>query len=382
MVNTKTANIEDYLAWRGDLSFRESPFNPVDNLIFSVFAYLPLDGLVPSEPGRHGPTASEVAREFVKLDAQALKARGFSERMVRHINFFRQAAETRRFARVRLSGFQNRFDKDEETQFAAVSFSLDDGSHYIAFRGTDTTVVGWKEDFNMSFMTPIPAQRMAQEYLERSAQKLHGKLWVGGHSKGGNLAVYAAAFASWWTQRRILGVYNNDGPGFDEATIAKEGFQALQGRLFAYVPQSSIIGMLLEHSETYTIVQSTQIGIAQHDPYSWTVLGPDFICVERVTDTSRFIDTTMKQWLNTLTPEERRKFIDALFDILEATNITSFTELSTNWFQRARAMGDAISNLDTESRTMLIKTIGILFETVTANLKLLLPFGENPTPRP
>lgn len=382
MVNTKTANIEDYLAWRGDLSFRDSPFNPVDNLMFSVFAYLPLDGLVPSDPGQHGPTASDVAREFAKLDARSMKGRGFSERMARHISFFRQAAETRRFAGVRLSGFQNRFDKDEETQFAAVSFSMEDGSHYIAFRGTDSTVVGWKEDFNMSFMTPVPAQRLAAAYLERAAHKLHGKLRIGGHSKGGNLAVYGAACSSWWTQRRILGVYNNDGPGFDTATIAKDGFRALNGRLYAYVPQSSIIGMLLEHSETYTIVQSTQKGIAQHDPYSWTVRGPAFVCVDTVTDTSRFIDTTIKEWLGSLPPAERRKFIDALFDILEATDITSFSELSTNWFQRARAMADAISNLDGESRTMLMKTLGLLFDTIKTNLKLLLPFGENTTPQP
>jgi hypothetical protein len=135
--------------------------------------------------------------------------------------------------------------------------------------------------------------------------------------------------------------------------------------------------MLLEHSETYTIVQSTQKGIAQHDPYSWTVQGPAFVCVDTVTDTSRFIDTTIKEWLGSLPPAERRKFIDALFYILEATDITSFSELSTNWFQRARAMANAISNLDGESRTMLMKTLGLLFDTIKTNLKLLLPFGEN-----
>ncbi|MEW6566363.1 MAG: DUF2974 domain-containing protein [Spirochaetota bacterium] len=372
MQQTYRSNIEDYLLWRGDLTFRERPFNPVDNLIFSVFAYLPLDDLVPSEAGHRGPTIKDVAEEFAKLDGVEIKRRGYSERILQHIGFFKTAAETKRFAWVRLSGFKNKFDKDVETQFAAVSFSLEDGSHYVAFRGTDATVIGWKEDLNMSFMTPVPAQKLAVEYLETAAKALHGKLRVGGHSKGGNLAVYAAAFSSWWTQRRITAVYNNDGPGFDQATIAKEGFRALQGRLFAYVPQSSIIGMLLEHSESYTIVQSTQKGIAQHDPYSWTVLGTSFVCVDTVTDTSRFIDKTLKEWLGALGPAERQRFVDALFDILEATDITSFSELSTNWFQRARSMGEAISSLDNESRTMLIKTLGLLFDTVKGNLKVLL----------
>ena len=250
MQQTYRSNIEDYLLWRGDLTFRERPFNPVDNLIFSVFAYLPLDDLVPSEAGHRGPTIKDVAEEFAKLDGVEIKRRGYSERILQHIGFFKTAAETKRFAWVRLSGFKNKFDKDVETQFAAVSFSLEDGSHYVAFRGTDATVIGWKEDLNMCFMTPVPAQKLAVEYLETAAKALHGKLRVGGHYKGGNLAVYAAAFSSWWTQRRITAVYNNDGPGFDQATIAKEGFRALQGRLFAYVPQSSIIGMLLEHSES------------------------------------------------------------------------------------------------------------------------------------
>ncbi|MCX7655473.1 MAG: DUF2974 domain-containing protein [Treponemataceae bacterium] len=372
-MTNNTTNIEDYLSWRGDLSFKGSPFNPVDNLIFSVFAYLPFDGIVPSEARKRGPTIAAVAKEFKRRSLSALRAQGFSERMEQHINFFRKAAETVRFSEVELSGFQNQFDREKETQFAAVTFSLPEGSHYVAFRGTDATVIGWKEDFNMSFMTPVPAQQQAVTYLENIARRLHGNIRIGGHSKGGNLAVYAAAFCGFWTRRRIKAAYNNDGPGFNETIITQKGFRQLEGRLFAYVPQSSIIGMLLEHSEQYTIVQSTQRGIAQHDPYSWVVQGPTFVCVDTVSDTSRFIDATIKAWLSALNPAERQRFVDALFNIIEATDITSFTELSSNWFQRARAMGEAISNLDPESRAMLIKTLKLLFETVKNNIRLILP---------
>ncbi|MEJ5187630.1 DUF2974 domain-containing protein [Treponema sp. J25] len=376
MVSTTSTNIEDYLLWRGDLSFAMSPFTPVDNLMFSVFAYLPFDGLVPSEAEKRGPTIAEVAQRFARSNYRDIHGHPFSERMKQHIDFFSRAANTERFARVRLSAFQNRFDREVETQFAAVTFSLPDGSHYVAFRGTDATVVGWKEDFNMSFMTPVPAQHLAVAYLEHIARRLHGKLRIGGHSKGGNLAVYAAAFCGFWSRRRIRAVYNNDGPGFNEKTIAQKGFRELEGRLFAYVPQSSIIGMLLEHSERYTIVQSTQRGIAQHDPYSWVVQGPNFVCVDTVSDTSRFIDSTIKEWLGALSTTERQRFIDALFDIIEATDITSFTELSSNWLQRARAMGEAISNLDAESRAMLIQTLKLLFETGKNNIRLILPLRE------
>ncbi|WP_304226214.1 DUF2974 domain-containing protein [Gracilinema caldarium] len=369
-------NIETYLDWRGDLSFKASPFNPVDNLIFSVFAYLPFDGLVPGFTKKQGLALGEVAEIFAQLSAKERRERGWSERIERHISFFRRAAKTNRFSDVRILGYQNHFDQEAETQFAAVTFTLTDGSNFIAFRGTDATVAGWKEDFNMSFMTPVPAQQLALLYLDKAANSLYGKLRIGGHSKGGNLAVYAATFSGFWTKRRITAVYNNDGPGFDKPIIAKKGFRELEGRLFAYVPQSSIIGMLLEHSEQYTIVQSTQRGIAQHDPYSWVVLGPDFVCVDTVSDTSRFIDTTIKEWLGALSPEERQRFVDALFDIIEAADISNFRDLSTNWIQRVRAMGTAISNLDNESRSMLIKTAGLLFDTLKENVRLLLPTGE------
>ena len=365
-------NIVDYLAWRGDLTFAKSAFNPVDNLIFSVIAYLPFEGIVSESFSRKGISFAEASRLLQKRPAA-----GTSERTRQNIEFFAKAATTQRFAACRLSGYRTRFDKKTETQFAAVTISCSDGSYYVAFRGTDATVVGWKEDFNMSFMTPVPAQRLALEYLEEAAWKLGGKIRVGGHSKGGNLAFYAAAFCKPGVQRRIIAAYNNDGPGFDERFITEPGFRAISARLLDFVPQSSVIGMLLEHGEQYTVVESTQRGIAQHDPYSWVVLGADFVRKEDVTDTSKFVDSTIKEWLKAISPAERERFIDALFSILESTEITNFSELSSNWFQRAKAIGEALKNMDEPTRKMLLKTLGLLVETVRQNIKLLMPFMPN-----
>ena len=265
------ANIFDYLAWRGDITLAQSPFNPVDSLILSVLSYLPFDGTVDSAFERRGITIAEAQVAFSARDVARAPVRSDND-----VQLLTALAGSARFARMRLTGYTSLFDEARQEQFAALTIRTGDGASYISFRGTDHSLVGWKEDFNMSFMTPVPAQRDAVAYLERAAKSLWGPLRVGGHSKGGNLAVYASAFCGRRFQKRIVSVYNNDGPGFDESVIATEGFQIIGERLHAYVPQSSIIGMLLEHAEQYAIVHSGQKGIMQHDPYSWSVLGKEF----------------------------------------------------------------------------------------------------------
>lgn len=357
------ASILDYLDWRGDITLSQSAFNSIDNLILSVIAYIPFENIVPEAFTAKGIPFHEAARQLKKIQNTFT-----SERIKQHIDLFTKTASANRFAAFRLSGYCNHFDKNQETQFAAVTITCTDNTHFVAFRGTDATLVGWKEDFNMSFMTPVPAQRQACRYLEAAAKKLWGKLRTGGHSKGGNLAVYAGAFCKPSVQRRILAVYNNDGPGFDESIITKPEFQAISKKLFSFVPQSSIVGMLLEHAEQYTVVESINRGIAQHDPYSWSVLGTDFVYKDTITDTSKFLDTTIKNWLNGLTPQEREKFVDVLFSILEATGVSNFSELSTNWFQRAKTVGEALKNLDAETKTMILKTLKLLVDAAAQTI--------------
>jgi hypothetical protein len=196
---------------------------------------------------------------------------------------------------------------------------------------------------------------------------------VGGHSKGGNLAVYSSAFCGRKIQRRIVSVYNNDGPGFNESVMATQGFKDIEGRLLAYVPQSSIIGMLLEHTERYTIVHSVQKGIMQHDPYSWSVLGKEFVVMDTVTNTSLFIDKTVKQWISGMQPSQRAQFINALYEILAATDIKDITEPPTDWFKRARAAGEALRSIDNETRKALLETLRLLFHAARNNLSTYVP---------
>ena len=304
------ADMFDYLKWRGDLSFRQSAVNEVDALIFSGLAYV-----------RYGEGGEDFTHEAVLLReaAEAFFSKpDFASRVrvKKDLELLRAAAETERFGGTRLWMYRDLLIPEQETQFAAMTFLLDDGSAFLSFRGTDHTLVGWKEDFNMTFQQTIPAQRLAAQYAREVALAHGGQMYLGGHSKGGNLAVFAAARISPMIREQILGVYNNDGPGFTKYLMGDPGYLAMVPRIRTCIPQSSVIGMLLEHEEPYTVIRSKTVGLLQHDLYSWEVMGKAFIPVEEVTDSSLFIDATIKDWFTEMTNQERSQLVDVMFGLL------------------------------------------------------------------
>ena len=304
------ADLFTYLRWRGDLPFSQVPPTPVDALIFSILASSDFDGIVPTGPDRT-LTLAQAAR-LLQGERDAEKRQHFQE----DLELLNAAAATLRFSSAELTCYQDVFIPAEDTQFAAVTFLLGDGTAFLAFRGTDQTLVGWKEDFNMAFEESIPAQRLAKGYVQAFAAQRKEPLRLGGHSKGGNLAVYAAAKVPIDVQQRILAVYNHDGPGFTEHMMTDPGYLRMVPKLLTYVPQSSVIGMLLEHEEEYTIIKSKHLGVLQHDPYTWEVMGGSFVTVDALTADSRFLDRTLKHWLAGMTKEERNAFVDTVFDLL------------------------------------------------------------------
>lgn len=309
------ANVFDYIKWRGDLSFRQDPPNDIDALVFSSIIYLHFSGRLLDEPGKP-LLLREAAEEFLTLEDQLQRARNRND-----IELLRAAAASSRFGFTKMVMYRDLFVPEQDTQFAAVTFLLDDGSIFVAFRGTDNTLVGWKEDFNMTFLQTVPAQLLALDYVREVHNEYVAPMRLGGHSKGGNLAVFAAARSSPMLQKWILGVYNNDGPGFTEYMIGDPGYRAMIPRIRTFVPQSSIIGMLLEHEEPYTIIHSTQVSLLQHDTFSWEVMGKEFVPMEEITADSRFLNQTLKNWLNSLDHQERNRVVDGLFDLLSSGNV-------------------------------------------------------------
>ena len=311
----------DYLDWRGDIDFRAVPVNPVDALIFSALSYINFQGIVPENLENPIPL-SVAADAFLRLvDAQE------RIRVKSDLQLLRAAADAPRFRSVRLAFYRSKLIVEEETQFAAVTFLLEDGSAFLAFRGTDYSLVGWKEDFNMSFQDSVPAQREAAAYVAELAESYPLPLRLGGHSKGGNLSVYAAAKVSPKIQKQILEVYNLDGPGFSEAMMSDPGYLDILPKVKTYIPEGSIIGMLLEQGDEYQAIKSRQLGLLQHEPYSWEIQAGDFEHTEEISKANRFTDKAITNWIRDMTPEEREAFVDATYQLLSASGASSVGEL-------------------------------------------------------
>ena len=314
-------NIFDYLTWRGDLTFTQDPPNAVDALIFSTLTYVGY-GETAERPPESAASLRRCAEEFFALENPESRVRSKKD-----MELLRCAAATARFGQCGLCLYRSVLLPEQETQFAAMTFLLDDGSMFLAYRGTDNSLVGWKEDFNMTFQQTIPAQRLAQEYIREAALAHTAPMRVAGHSKGGNLAVFAAARCSPMVRKRILTVYNNDGPGFTKYMIGDPGYNAIVPRIQTYIPQSSVIGMLLEHEEPFIVIRSKSVGIMQHDPYSWEVEGPHFLPVQEVTESSQFLDATIKNWFAGMTNRERNQLVEVLYGLLTTGEVENAADI-------------------------------------------------------
>ena len=309
------ASMLDYIAWRGDLSFSSSAPNEVDALIFSTLSYIPFRGSVERNPEKP-VLLRQAAREFFDIP----DPEGYI-RTQNDLELLKAAGESQRFGNIRIAEYRKIFIKERDTQFAAVTFLLDDGSIFISFRGTDNTLVGWKEDFSMCFRREIPSQKLAKQYLQDVLMDHSGPVRVSGHSKGGNVAVYAVSQSVPVIRERILEVYNQDGPGFSEAFLEDPGYRQILPILHTQVPQSSVIGMILNRAEPIAIVKSNQSGIMQHDPFSWEVQGNRLVAVDSLSGNSIFLQLTIKNWLLGMDIETWVRMVDMLFDLLTSGDV-------------------------------------------------------------
>ena len=356
------ANVIDYLNWRGDLPFGQVPVNDVDLLVFARLSYVPWAGIVPA--GIRG------AVPFGEAADRVLKARSpeeFRQQDRRLVTVLRGCG---RFAGTRLCGFVDRFDPERSEQFAAMTFLVPDVGTVISYRGTDGTLVGWKEDLNMSFSRETHAQRDALAYAVLVMEAAPGPWYLTGHSKGGNLAVYAAAGAGEEKQRRIAAVRSFDGPGFLEDTVSGDAFAGILPRTRTVVPESSVIGVLLEHAEEFDVVESRGVSVFQHDIYQWEVLRDDFRPVAERTSSSRFVDRTMRDFLYSMTPEQREKGTDALFRLLGAGDSRTLADVFSG--RGMVSMLRELKGMDPESRETLTRCFRMLKASAKESLPLLL----------
>lgn len=350
------STVFDYIDWRGDIPFSSVPLNEVDALIFSQISYIDFKKTVPSSPSAKPVSFLAAAKRYMHIHRDAPADIGV---IVPHeiVRVMTHAARSRRFGEISVVGYVNRISDSEQKQFSAITFLIGADTCVVAYRGTDDTIVGWKESLNLSFLSPIPAQTEAVKYLESIANAFPTRtIYSVGHSKGGNLAVWAAVKCRSDVNERIKAVYNNDGPGFDGEFIQSEEYARTRERIFTLVPQSSVVGMLLEHEENYEVVQSTHTGLLQHNALSWEVMGGGFIHTDSITEESKRIDATLKGWLAELSHDKRKQIIDSLYEILSSTNAKTLTDLNADKLGLIKAW----NTLDGESRKFIRRCISLI----------------------
>ena len=362
-------DLNDYVEWRGDLSFKNSAFCDVDALVLCQLSYLNFDGLLSDSFFQKNSlrelwTAFKSSADYEKrCDLGAL----ISQKTVRLLEL---CAASERFGNIRACAYVSKIDLDNEEQFSAVTFFEGglNANPFVAFRGTDDTIVGWKEDFNLAIEETVPAQRDALEYLESVAKKTRKKIWVGGNSKVGNLAVYSSAFCEPKIQKRIARVFNFDGPGFRKEIIEDARLIKIIPLLHSYYPSLSIVGMLFRHAGEFTVVQSGESGLMQHEPFSWFVEPRGFKDGGGFDKASQIFYKTFNEWLEAVSKEKRSLVVETLFKVLTAGGAKTNSELEKDWGRQALAIVKAASELDKETRDEILKLVQHLFDVAARNI--------------
>lgn len=314
-------NIISYLQWRGDLPFAVKPFNEVDNLVLSYLSYFDFKEIVPGIGEKEGITVKEAAEKY--------KLTGRQDMAFEDVNFLWELGKSDRFKDAVLWGYEDVVDTAEEmTQFAAIHISLSDGTEYVAFRGTDSTIVGWQEDFHLGFEV-TSAQRRAADYLNWTIDPDRDILYrIGGHSKGGNLAAYGAMMCQEPVRKQIVEIYMNDSPGICPEIMQKDRYWQIDSKIIRIVPEFSIIGMLFGKDAPKKIVKSSAEGVLQHDAVSWQVEGDHFLTAGGLSSKSQIYNDIFERWIESADTEQKRTFTDDFFGALGAGGAKTMVEVA------------------------------------------------------
>ncbi len=343
-------SIFDYIANR-TATFAEEPFCIEDSIVFTQLAYLHMGDYV---RGLRRFTLSVPIRRLAREDVLAAISQSVRETEDTR-RLLTMAAASRRFGRVRVKFFEEKTDVSADKQFSAVTFLLDSKNAFVAYRGTDNTIVGWRENFNMAYMTPVPSQAEAADYLKTAASFIpRRRLYVGGHSKGGNLAVYAAMHCGQAVQNNIQGVYNLDGPGFKDGVMESGIFRAIKDRLHIVMPESSMIGTLLRLEGEKKIVKSRGKGFDQHNPMNWVFSGNSLHYIPSLSKDAIVFDEIADNWLDTLDHKKRQLVVGVLFDIIGNSGAASFGEVLDKIREGEITALRVLKDLDAGTRKQLL----------------------------
>ncbi len=359
-------SIFDYIK-KYDVSFLEKSFTEIDNIIFSRFSYLKFDNILSFND------KISIKNLYKKYTSMNIKTD------YNTYDLFKVMATSKRFSSLIVGNYYSIIDDSLEKQFSAITIFLPGNLLYISFRGTDNTLIGIKEDFNMTYMINIPSQFESVNYLEKVLSNNSYFAIVGGHSKGGNLAMYSSIFCKKKYQERIIKIYNNDGPGFFNEIVTNPKYEKNLDKIITFVPETSIIGMLLNHKEEFIAVKSRKSLILQHDLFSWEIDDDKLIRVKSVNRKSKYIDDIMTSLLN-ISIEERKKFFDIIYQILISTGVSSIDDLTKEKIKNVKIFINSYKKLSNGEKEFFIKIWKKIVVVATNNIKTYLIVRKKKTP--
>ncbi len=346
-------SIFEYIEKYGNYGFEEKDFTEVDNVILSALSYLDLEGIVSSNV-KNKKMLGEVFSTYFKLfsvqDKNIMAVRNA-------IDIFKSIGKKKRYRDILMYCYA--YVGDEEQQFSAVVMDITSDVSYISFEGTDHLISGWKEDFKMSYQFPVLSQRRAIHYVNRNFIWGKRKLILGGHSKGGNLAMVASMYCHYLVRRKILWVYNNDGPGLRMDQLQSKNYQMISSKLIHIIPDYSIVGLLLQHTDNFQVIQSTKKSILAHAVVTWVVEGDSFKRAKQ-SKISKIMDEGLARWLEQYDDRQKEKFVTSLFDIFSEAGVSNLIEIMDNKAVILKLIQQSV-HIDVETRKMILEFVSILF---------------------
>ena len=342
--------------------FQEKLVTDIDILVLTEIAYLPFDEIVSSSfEEKAAISLNQLGKEFETIKEKEHKNNPFMITKER-IQLLEVVSKSPRFKDVKVFGFMNDIDDELTKQFAAVCYQWEEESRWIIFRGTDESLTGWKEDFMMTYSDLIPAQTDAIEYLRKQAEFFSGSLNISGHSKGGNLSLYASAMQEEDIQHRIQQIYCWDAPGVHRSILNTEGYQRVVSKAKRYIPQDSIVGLMLESQVPYHIIESQGSGISQHSALMWNIEDDHFVELTELTRNSQLTDQTFKQWTEVVSDEDLKLFFDTFFELIFEMGVETVNDVYYNFRMYMQKFFEKAYRMNPEKREVLLRVGHLLFQ--------------------
>ena len=355
-------NLITYVQQYEAQTFQEKLVTDIDILVLTEIAYLPFDEIVSSSfEEKAAISLNQLGKEFEIIKEKEHENNPFMITKER-IQLLDVVSKSQRYKEIKVFGFMNDIDDELTKQFAAVCYQWEEESRWIIFRGTDESLTGWKEDFMMTYSDLIPAQIDAIEYLRKQAELFSGSLNISGHSKGGNLSLYASAMQEEGIQNRIQQIYCWDAPGVHRSILGTEGYQRVVSKAKRYIPQDSIVGLMLESQVPYHIIESQGSGISQHSALMWNIEEDHFVELTELTKNSQLTDQTFKQWTEVVSEEDLKLFFDTFFDLIFEMGVETVNDVYYNFRMYMQKFFEKAYRMNPEKREVLLRVGHLLFQ--------------------